>query len=71
MLWIKAVPGALLSNDTEYHLHLLRNQLPQLIIKDFGAGLHYLQEENPDKIAELITEWMRGNTMDSKKGEST
>jgi len=69
-LWIKAVPGVVLSNDTEYHLYLLRGQLPQIIIKDFGPGLHYLQEENPEKIADFITEWMRQSKLDRKDRES-
>ena len=69
-LWIKAVPGAVLSNDTEYHLYLLRSQLPQIIIKDFGPGLHYLQEENPEKIADLITEWMHQSKLDNNDRES-
>ncbi len=69
-LWIKATPGAVLSSNTEYHLHLLQNQLPQLTIKDFGPGLHYLQEENPKKIVELIAQWMRQNILDSKHGGS-
>jgi len=59
-----------LSNDTEYHLYLLRGQLPQIIIKDFGPGLHYLQEENPEKIADFITEWMRQSKLDRKDRES-
>jgi haloalkane dehalogenase len=62
VLWIKATPGAILSNETEYHLHLLQKTLPQLIIRDFGPGIHYLQEDNPDMIADLITDWMRQST---------
>jgi len=58
LLWIKATPGAIVSKETEYHLHLLQNMLPQLIIKDFGAGFHCLQEDDPQKIANLITEWV-------------
>jgi haloalkane dehalogenase len=69
-LWIKAVPGAVLSSNTEYHLHLLQGQLPQLTIKDFGLGLHYLQEENPEKIVELITQWMHENILASKCRDS-
>ncbi len=58
VLWIKAVPGLILSTETEYHLSLLKKMLPQLIVKEFGPGLHYLQEDNPDKIADLLSEWM-------------
>jgi haloalkane dehalogenase len=58
VLWIKATPGVMVSRDSEYHLSVLKRLLPQLIIKDFGPGLHYLQEDNPEKIAGLVTEWM-------------
>lgn len=58
-LWIKATPGAIISKETEYHLHILQKTLPQLIIKDFGPGVHYLQEDGPEKIADLIIEWVR------------
>jgi haloalkane dehalogenase len=58
VLWIKATPGVMVSRDSEYHLTVLKRLLPQLIIKDFGPGLHYLQEDNPEKIAGLVTEWM-------------
>ncbi len=59
ILWIKATPGAIVSKETEYHLHILQKMLPQLIIKDFGPGFHYLQEDDPERIADLITEWVR------------
>jgi len=58
VLWIKATPGFMVTPDSEHHLTVLKRLLPQLIIKDFGPGLHYLQEDNPEKIAGLITEWM-------------
>lgn len=59
ILWIKATPGAVVSKETDYHLHILQKMLPQLIIKDFGPGFHYLQEDDPERIADLITEWVR------------
>jgi haloalkane dehalogenase len=59
VLWIKATPGAVISKETEYHLHILKKMMPQLIIKDFGPGLHYLPEDDPLRIADLITEWVR------------
>jgi haloalkane dehalogenase len=59
VMWIKASPGAIISKDTEYHLIELSARLPQLVVMDFGPGLHYLQEENPDKVADLILSWMR------------
>jgi len=58
VLWIKATPGFMVTSDSEHHLTVLKRLLPQLIIKDFGPGIHYLQEDNPEKIAGLITEWL-------------
>ena len=59
VLWIKASPGAVVSKNTEHHLQGLKKILPQLIIKDFGPGLHFLQEDNPERVADLVMEWMR------------
>ncbi len=66
VMWIKASPGVIISKETEYHLIELSARLPQLIVRDFGPGLHYLQEENPDKIADLILSWMRQYKMYGK-----
>jgi haloalkane dehalogenase len=60
-LWIKASPGMVISEITEYRLIMLKARLPQLDVKEFGPGLHYLQEDDPKKIAEFIVEWMRLN----------
>ncbi len=59
VLWIKATPGAIISKDTEYHLDILQKTLPQLIIRDFGPGMHYLPEDGPDRLVALITDWVR------------
>ncbi len=61
--WIKATPGAIITKDTEYHLAELKEKLPQLVIKDFGPGLHYLQEDDPAKIAGLLVNWIRENEL--------
>jgi len=29
------------------------------VIQDFGPGLHYLQEDDPGKIAGLLVNWIR------------
>lgn len=63
VLWIKATPGAVISEITAYHLITLKARLPQLEVKEFGPGLHYLQEDDPQKIVELIVEWMRTNKL--------
>jgi hypothetical protein len=56
----------IISKDTDYHLIELSARLPQLMVTDFGPGLHYLQEDNPDKVAELILSWMRQYKMTGK-----
>ena len=71
MLFIKATPGAIVSKDTEYHLHLLQKMIPQLIIKDFGPGLHYLQEDDPDKVSDLVMEWMHQCTQTQGARQTT
>jgi haloalkane dehalogenase len=70
VLWIKATPGAIISEITVYHLVTLKARLPQLEVKEFGPGLHYLQEDDPQKIAELIVEWMRTNKLAGTKGSN-
>jgi len=70
VLWIKATPGAIISEITVYHLVALKARLPQLEVKEFGPGLHYLQEDDPQKIAELIVEWMRTNKLAGTKGSN-
>jgi haloalkane dehalogenase len=67
VLWIKASPGVVISEITQYHLITLKARLPQLEVKEFGPGLHYLQEDDPKKIAELIVEWMRLNNVMGKE----
>ncbi len=63
VMWIKAAPGIIISKATEYHLIELSARLPQLMVMDFGPGLHYLQEEDPDRVADLILSWMRQYNM--------
>lgn len=62
-LWIKATPGAIISENTECHLIILKSILPRLQVQEFGQGLHYLQEDDPDKLVQLITEWLRTNKL--------
>lgn len=58
-LWIKATPGAILREETAYRLLVLKEKLPQLVVRYFGPGLHYLQEDDPEKIVRLLVNWMR------------
>jgi len=57
--WIKTTPGAIITKETEYHLTALKEKLPRLVVKDFGPGLHYLQEDDPEKIVDLLVKWLR------------
>ena len=59
VMWIKAEPGTIITKNSEYHLLMLKQKLPQLVVKDFGPGLHYIQEDDPDKITGMLVEWVR------------
>ena len=63
VLWIKATPGAIITEKTSYRLVTLAARLPRLAVKEFGPGLHYLQEDDPRKLAELITGWIKGHNL--------
>jgi haloalkane dehalogenase len=36
----------------------LQEKMPQLVVKDIGPGIHYLQEDNPEGIGNSILEWI-------------
>lgn len=63
VLWIRARPGMIITEDTAYHLIALKERLPRLVVKEFGQGLHFLQEDDPDKVARIIVSWMRENKL--------
>lgn len=57
--WLKATPGVIPSDDYPpalQRLENLRSILPDLRIRDFGPGHHYLSEERPERVVELLTE---------------
>lgn len=56
VLWIKATPGLV---SPEQRILSVKQKLPQLEVNDFGPGLHYLQEEDPERIARLLVDWIR------------
>jgi haloalkane dehalogenase len=61
VLWIKADPGVVVSlaNPCGYRrLDELRVRLPQLVVRDFGPGFHFLTEEDPDKVAGMVSSWL-------------
>lgn len=43
-------------------LEELTQLLPQMRVKDFGAGHHFLAEENPRRVVELVVETIRERT---------
>jgi len=53
-LFLKAEPGAILTNDTL--VNLVRGW-PRLTEKRV-AGIHFVQEDSPDEIGKAIVEWM-------------
>lgn len=61
VLWLKSDPGVVISDVNPCgmeRLEALQDRLPQLIVKDFGPGYHFLTEENPEKVVAFITEWV-------------
>jgi haloalkane dehalogenase len=47
-------PGAVIP---EFRAEWLEERIPNLVVKDIGHGIHYLQEDNPEGIANSIVEW--------------
>ena len=63
VLWIKATPGAIITRNTEYRLTALSALLPRLAVAEFGPGLHYLQEDDPERLAEMLAGWIKGHNL--------
>jgi len=51
MLLIKGNPGAIISEERS---RWLQERIPDLVIKDIGQCLHYIQEDNPKDISWLF-----------------
>lgn len=61
VLWILADPGVVVSKASPIglgRLEDLKTRVPQLQIRNFGKGYHFLSEENPEKIVEMVSEWL-------------
>jgi haloalkane dehalogenase len=61
VLWIKADPGVVVSVANPCgmrRLDELRAHLPQLEVRDFGPGSHFLAEENPARVASMVGDWL-------------
>jgi haloalkane dehalogenase len=54
MMLIKGSPGTLI---LESRVKWLKERIPELVVRDIGQALHYLQEDNPEEIGNCILEW--------------
>lgn len=62
--WLKATPGVVPSDEFPSSLKILeelKTLMPSMEMKDFGAGHHFLAEENPQRVVELVVEAIRQN----------
>ncbi len=61
VMWIKATPGVVPSDNyppQRKRLEEVKAMIPHMVIKQFGPGHHFLAEERPEKVAELVSEWI-------------
>ena len=61
VLWIKATPGTIVSENNPIglgRLDHLKTQIKNLTIQDFGPGFHFLSEENPERVIEMVSDWV-------------
>jgi haloalkane dehalogenase len=61
LLWVQATPGLVPSKKHVPSLGPLLElacQVPRMEFADFGPGGHFLAEENPERLAEVLTEWI-------------
>ena len=61
--WFTCTPGTVVSQNNPIgrgRLDALQRTWPQLVIQDFGPGNHFLGEENPTRLAAMISEWVVG-----------
>ncbi len=61
VLWIQADPGVMVSLTNPCGFRRLREierKIDRLEVRQFGSGFHFLSEENPDKVAEMISSWL-------------
>lgn len=66
VMWIKAKPGIVPTDDfppSLRRLEDLKKKIPRLVVKDFGPGHHFLAEDNPQRLSELLVEWIRENKL--------
>jgi len=71
--WLKATPGVVPSDDYPSSLRKLdelKRLLPKMHVKDFGPGHHFLAEERPDRVVELVTEAIRDHAFGASRASA-
>ena len=61
--WLTCTPGTIVSMANPIgmgRLEALARTWPQLVVQDFGPGNHFLAEENPTRLAEMVSDWING-----------
>lgn len=62
VLWIQPEPGMIVSMVNPCgmkRIEQLSEVWPQMVVRDFGEGYHFLSEENPDRVVEMLCTWVR------------
>lgn len=70
--WLMPSPGVIVSEDyppSRAKFERFKTLLPKLQVKSFGPGHHFLSEENPARVAELVNETIRENGLAGSKGQ--
>jgi len=70
ILWIKADPGVVVSDVNPIgmaRLDHLREVWPHMVVRDFGPGYHFLSEEDPERVSEIVSDWVR--ELDRRTGD--
>jgi len=60
--WLMPSPGVIVFEDyppSQAKFERFRALVPSLEVKDFGTSHHFLSEENPQRVAELVSETIR------------
>ena len=56
MLLIKGNPGVVIS---EKRVRWFKELIPDLLVKDIGPCLHFMQEDNPEGIGNYLANWIK------------
>ena len=60
--WLMPTPGVIVSDDyppSQAKFERFKTLVPSLEVKPFGSGHHFLSEENPRRVADLVSETIR------------